>query len=220
MTWLIRLYPPAWRRRYGRELAELLAAQPASFRTAVDLVAGAVDAWLNPQLSTAVTAANAKGAGAMVPKMLKLRSAGDGANVATADDIKKVWLPGAASCLLFFGFYWVLIWLPFDKTRFQFLAIPYLVLPFVGALAAYLSRRMKGSVVERILAALFLVFTFVALFAVRIVYGLFFEGVPYTLSHFLAGLSVTLVFIVVVGGLLLVLGAWPFCRPHLREQVP
>jgi hypothetical protein len=134
--------------------------------------------------------------------------------------IKKVWLPGAASCLLFFGFYWILILLPFDKNRFQFISIPYLVLPFVGALGAYLSRRMKGSVVERILAALFLVFTFVALFAVRIVYGLFFEGVPYTLPHFRAGLSVTLVFIVVVGGLLLVLGAWPFCRPHLREQLP
>jgi hypothetical protein len=216
VTWLIRLYPPAWRRRYGRELAELLAAQPASFRTAVDLVAGAVDAWLNPQSSTV---ANARGAEAMVPKMLKLRSAGYGANVATADDIKKVWLPGGASCLLFFGFYWVLIWLPFDKTRFQFLAIPYLVLPLVGALAAYWSRRMKGSVLERILSALFPVFAFVALFAVRIVYGLFFEGVPYTLPHFLAGFSVTLVFIV-VGGLLLVLGAWPFCRPHLREQLP
>ena len=134
--------------------------------------------------------------------------------------IKKVWLPGAASCLLFFGFYWVLILLPFDKTRFQFIGIPYLVLPFVGALGAYLSRRMKGSVVERILAALFLVFTFVALFAVRIAYGLFLEGVPYTLPHFLAGLSVTLVFIVGLGGLLLVLGAWPFCRPHLREQLP
>ena len=60
--------------------------------------------------------------------------------------IKKVWLPGAAGCLLFFGFQWVLIWLPFDKNRFQFIAIPYLVLPFVGALAAYWSRRMKGSV--------------------------------------------------------------------------
>src|SRR5262249_21005284 len=59
--------------------------------------------------------------------------------------IKKVWLPGAASCLLFFGFYFVLIWLPFDKNRFQFMAIPYLVLPFLGALAAYGSRRMKGS---------------------------------------------------------------------------
>jgi hypothetical protein len=133
--------------------------------------------------------------------------------------IKKVWLPGAASCLLFFGCYYVLIWLPFDKTRFQFLAMPYLVLPLVGAVAAYGSRRMKGSVLERIVSALFPVFAFVALFAVRIVYGLFFEGKPYTLPHFLGGLSVTLVFIV-VGGLLLVLGAWPFCRPHLSEQLP
>jgi hypothetical protein len=69
------------------------------------------------------------------------------------------------------------------------------------------------------LSALFPVFASVAVFAVRIVYGLFFEGQPYTLPHFLAGLSVTLLF-VVVGGLLLILGAWPFCRPHLREQLP
>jgi hypothetical protein len=108
--------------------------------------------------------------------------------------------------------------LPFDKNRFQFLAIPYLVLPFAGAVAAYWSRRMKGSVLERIVSALFPVFAFVALFTVRIVYGLF-EGTPYTRPHFLAGFSVTFVFIV-VGGLLLVLGAWPFCRPHLREQLP
>jgi hypothetical protein len=132
--------------------------------------------------------------------------------------IKKVWLPGAASCLLFFGFQWVLIWLPFDKTRLQFMTIPLLVLPFAGALAAYWSRRMKGSVLERILSALFPVFASVAVFAVRIVYGLFFEGQPYALPHFLAGLSVTLLF-VVVGGLLLILGAWPFCRPHLQRTV-
>ena len=133
--------------------------------------------------------------------------------------IKKVWLPGAAGCLLFFGLFYVLIWLPFDKNRFQFMAIPYLGLPFVGALAAYWSRRAKGSVLQRIVSALFLVFALVAAFSVRVVYGLFFEGQPYTLRHFLAGLSVTLAF-VVVGGLLLVLGAWPFCRPHLREQLP
>jgi hypothetical protein len=78
---------------------------------------------------------------------------------------------------------------------------------------------MKGSVLERILSALFPVFAFVALFAVRIVYGLFFEGVPYALAHFLAGFFVILVFIL-VGGPLLVLGAWPFCRLHLREQLP
>ena len=127
---------------------------------------------------------------------------------------KKVWLPGAASCLLFFGWYFMLSVMPFDKNRSLVLSVPYLaVMPFAGALGAYFSRRMKGSVVERILSACFPVFAFVALFAVRIVYGLFFEGQPYTLPHFLAGLSLTLMFIV-AGGPLLVLGAWPFCRPH------
>ena len=135
------------------------------------------------------------------------------------DRLLKVWLPGAATCLLFFGFYFVLSLLPFLNDRFWFISIPYLVLPFLGAVAAYLSRRMEGSVVERILSALFPVFAFVALFAVRVVYGLFFEGVPYTLPHFLLGLSVTLIF-GVVGGLLLILGAWPFCRPQPREQSP
>ena len=131
---------------------------------------------------------------------------------------KKVWLPGAASCLLFFGSYVVLNVLPFDKNRSLLISIPYLaVMPFAGALGALLSRRMKGSVVERILSALFPAFTLVALFAVRIVYGLFFEREPYTLPHFLSGLSLTLKFIV-VGGLLLVLGSWPFCRPHFRKQ--
>ncbi len=131
---------------------------------------------------------------------------------------RKVWLPGAASCLLFFGWYFMLSFLPFEKNRLLFLSIPYLaVMPFAGALGAYLSRRMKGSVVERILSALFPVFTFVTLFGARIVYGLFFEGEPYTLAHFLSGLSVTLIFSV-AGGVLLVLGAWPFCRLHLREQ--
>jgi hypothetical protein len=88
VTWLIRLYPPAWRRRYGPELAALLAAQPGSFRTAVDLVAGAVDAWLNPQSSTAVTTTDAKGAGAMVPRMLQLRSGGYAPDVTVADSLK------------------------------------------------------------------------------------------------------------------------------------
>jgi hypothetical protein len=88
VTWLIRLYPPAWRRRYGRELADLLAAQPVSFRSAMDLVAGAVDAWFNPQSSTAVATADAKGSGAMLPKMLQLKSCGYGPDVTVADSAK------------------------------------------------------------------------------------------------------------------------------------
>jgi hypothetical protein len=85
VTWLITLYPPGWRRRYGRELSELIATQPASLGTAIDLVAGAIDAWLNPQSSTAAAAADAKGTEAMVSKMLQLRSAGHGPNLTAAD---------------------------------------------------------------------------------------------------------------------------------------
>ena len=85
MTWLLWLYPPAWRRRYGGELADLIATQPASFGNAVDLVAAAIDAWFNPQSSTATAAADAKGAGAMDFRMLQLRCAGYGPTVTSAD---------------------------------------------------------------------------------------------------------------------------------------
>jgi hypothetical protein len=87
VTWLVRLYPPRWRQRYGRELEEWLEAEPASFRTAIDLIAGAVDAWINPQPSTAATAADPKG-DAMVPKMLKLRCAGYGTDYTRGDALK------------------------------------------------------------------------------------------------------------------------------------
>jgi hypothetical protein len=108
--------------------------------------------------------------------------------------------------------------LPFEKKRWMFMSTPYLaVMPAAGALGAYLSRRMKGSVVERLLSASFPVFAFDALFGVRVVFGVWFEGARYTWPHFLGGLSWALIF-TVVGGLLLVLGAWPFCRSHLRTQ--
>lgn len=49
MTWLLALYPPRWRRRYGDELRELLREQRFSLHALVDLIAGAIDAWLEPQ---------------------------------------------------------------------------------------------------------------------------------------------------------------------------
>ncbi len=51
MSWLLRLYPRAWRRRYGDEMAALLAGERRSPRLVLDLVAGAIDARLNPQLT-------------------------------------------------------------------------------------------------------------------------------------------------------------------------
>jgi hypothetical protein len=57
---LIRLYPRSWRERYGDEMSDLLHAQRPSLRTYADLVAGAIDARFNPQLSAPVTAEGAK----------------------------------------------------------------------------------------------------------------------------------------------------------------
>ena len=106
MNWLIGLYPPAWRRRYGRELAELIATQPASFGMAIDLVAAAIDAWIYPQSSTAAAATHAKGAGAMVPKMLQLRCAGYGPNVTKADNLKAAVIVIGGSLLAALAYVW------------------------------------------------------------------------------------------------------------------
>ena len=49
---LLRLYPRAWRRRYGSEMQALLAKGDLSLRTVADVVAGAIDARFNPQMMT------------------------------------------------------------------------------------------------------------------------------------------------------------------------
>jgi len=46
---LVRLYPEAWRQRYGDEFAAVLEQQPASVVEVLDIVWGAMDAHLFPQ---------------------------------------------------------------------------------------------------------------------------------------------------------------------------
>ena len=59
--WLLLLYPSPWRRRYGSEVAEMLAHRRFSFAIAIDLVAGAIDVWLHPSATlAAATAAQSK----------------------------------------------------------------------------------------------------------------------------------------------------------------
>ena len=65
-TALIRLYPRRWRQRYGEEMRELLGEQKLSFRTVADLVAGAIDARLNPTRIPAVDAGQKTGVEQMV----------------------------------------------------------------------------------------------------------------------------------------------------------
>ncbi len=49
MRWMIRLYPRAWQQRYGEEFALVLGDQRASPGMIIDVLGGAVDAWLHPQ---------------------------------------------------------------------------------------------------------------------------------------------------------------------------
>lgn len=55
MIWMLHLYPRRWRARYGEEVAAMVAGERPSFRLFVDLLAGAVDARLNPQLTPDTT---------------------------------------------------------------------------------------------------------------------------------------------------------------------
>lgn len=56
MTWWLRLYPTPWRRRYGEEFAALIQDRGWSMTTAFDVLRGAVDAWLHPDLADASAA--------------------------------------------------------------------------------------------------------------------------------------------------------------------
>jgi hypothetical protein len=60
MNRVLRLYPRPWRERYLDEVADLLAARPPTLRDQVDLLRGALDAWLHPQV-TARSSANDDG---------------------------------------------------------------------------------------------------------------------------------------------------------------
>ena len=56
MSALVRLYPGAWRRRYGEEMEALLEARRPGARVRLDLLRGAFDAWLHPESPSRVPA--------------------------------------------------------------------------------------------------------------------------------------------------------------------
>ncbi len=96
---LIRLYPRAWRQRYGEEMREMLAAQKPSLRTVTDLVAGAIDARFNPQSTPAAPAGRKEGVRTMVRSM---RCAPEG--ISKQDQWRSMaWMLGGAAGLTLFG---------------------------------------------------------------------------------------------------------------------
>lgn len=88
LTWLLKLYPPRWRRRYGREVEELVAERRFSIGAAADLIAGAIDAWLNPQLAVAAGRTEMKGKGPMIAIPMQLKCWSHGPEIGAADKAK------------------------------------------------------------------------------------------------------------------------------------
>jgi hypothetical protein len=54
MSVLLKIYPPAWRARYGDEMSSLLDERPLAVWGRVDLLGGAFDAWLHPAIPSLV----------------------------------------------------------------------------------------------------------------------------------------------------------------------
>jgi hypothetical protein len=89
MTWLLKLYPPRWRRRYGKEFVALIASQPFSLVAVLDIIGGAIDAWAEPQSHLAArAAAQSEGDTIMLAKQMRLRRAGHGEQPTMADAVK------------------------------------------------------------------------------------------------------------------------------------
>ena len=89
MKWMLKLYPPRWRRRYGAEFLALISPQPFSFSAALDIVGGAIDAWTQPQSHLSPHAASdPEGDTIMLTKAMRVRCAGQGAAVTARDGVK------------------------------------------------------------------------------------------------------------------------------------
>ena len=72
MKGLVRLYPRAWRERYGAEFGEILADKRPSIGLIVDVIAGAIDARVSPQpIATRYKIASPQGESMTVTQLMK-----------------------------------------------------------------------------------------------------------------------------------------------------
>jgi hypothetical protein len=69
---LLRLYPRAWRERYGEEFLATVGHGPLRLQQVIDIVSGAIDAWLSADVRRATLGSQvaASGGGPMTLKSL------------------------------------------------------------------------------------------------------------------------------------------------------
>jgi hypothetical protein len=142
VIWLLRLYPPGWRRRYGEELADLISAQRFSIGTIIDVLAGAIDAWIDPQLAAPVrTTPAAEGGDNMFAKMMKLRCAGYGPDVTRADQWKSVGVMLGLTVVLSLAWMRLHMWLGDNPYVDSLSLMPFLAAFFISMRYTYLKGR-------------------------------------------------------------------------------
>jgi hypothetical protein len=76
--WVVRLFPPAWRRRYADELVAILELQPPSLRQLMGLLYCALDAHLDPQVTDGGDFSFMEGRPSMRTRLLAAGAVGDG----------------------------------------------------------------------------------------------------------------------------------------------
>lgn len=103
MKWMVQLYPAAWRQRYGEEFAAVLAEQRASPGLILDVLAGAVDARLHPQVREKE---NSKGEDTMTNEMMQ-RCAAGGPKLSKED--QKIASAAVVLCSLFFAVLYIVL---------------------------------------------------------------------------------------------------------------
>lgn len=158
MNWLLQLYPAAWRERYGEEFAVVLARQRASLGLVVDVLGGAMDARLHPQVPHSQSKQN-KREDTMTSEMLE-RCAAGGPKLSRRDE----WIAGTGmilASLMMSTAYVVLRKLYHARPAVE--ALGYMLLPFMllsYTQMAYLRRRsaaVQGILIGGTLGTLYLI---------------------------------------------------------------
>ena len=86
---LVRFYPRPWRERYEHEFIDVVGDRRLSMQQTIDILAGAVDAWISPSVRASVrssAAGNASGGAAMI-QQLKMKCATSTPRYTTKDSL-------------------------------------------------------------------------------------------------------------------------------------
>jgi hypothetical protein len=144
LRWLLRLYPRAWRARYGDEFAALLDTQPRSPQLVIDILAGAIDARLDPQLAAAPSCPQPEGDKAMNSTM-RFRCMGHGPNVTQRDKWWSAAVVLGGTAILSLA--WVALHVRFRDNSYvdSFTAMPFFAAMMLSMPFTYLKGRSVAS---------------------------------------------------------------------------